>query len=216
MRGALICLLVFLLVPGCTPSGPPVINRIWGDSLVPANDSTDYVCDAWDWGLKPIKYAWSCDRGGLGWDSANWVRWYSPESSGPALIRAWVTDLDSNVTRDSVVVEVQPVTSLVISYSGAVKANDFRSWRDSLRIGYEIRGTFATDSGVSFLVVDDSNFQRWLGRQNFEALVRLERIEVLDSFDTTVSSTGWYNLVVDNRSEKRDRTFGLFAQKTSP
>jgi len=213
---ALSVLLVFVSLSRCTPEGPPVINRIWGDSLAQANDTSDYACDAWDWGLKPIKYAWSCDRGRFGWDSTNWVRWYAPESSGPAIIRAWVTDLDSNVTRDSIEVEVQPVTSLVISYSGAVKANDFRAWRDSLRMAYEVRGTFVTDTGVSFLVLDDSNYLRWLGRLTYQALVSLSRVEWLDTFDTVVSSTGWYNLVVDNRDEKRDRTFTLVIHKTSP
>jgi len=206
----------FSLFTGCQQTGPPVIDDIGGDSLVPANDSADYVCYAWDWGLRPIEYDWSCDRGVLGWDSANWVRWHAPESSGPAVIRASVIDEDGLVTTDSQVVEVTEVKTVVIQYWGAVKALEFREWRDSLRIGYEIEGTFSADTGVSFLVLDDSNYQRWLVRQTYQALVSLQNVVRADSFDTVVGRVGWYNLVIDNRSEKRDRTFGLFVLKTTP
>ncbi len=208
--------LVLLAAPGCKTTGPPTINRIWGDSIVPANDSTDYQCDAWDWNLEPITYAWSCDRGRLGWDSVNLVRWYAPESSGPAVVRGWVTDRDNNVTIDSVVVKVTKVTGTVLSYAGAVRADGFRSWRDSLRLGYRIKGTFSADTGrIGFLVLDDSNFQRWLGRLTYEALVSRTNAEE-DSFDTVVGGTAWYNIVVDNRSDKLDKGITLFVQKTTP
>ncbi|MEO0082736.1 MAG: hypothetical protein ABIL25_10705, partial [candidate division WOR-3 bacterium] len=197
---------VFLFLgAGCERTGPPTIEYFVGDTVVNAVDSAVYDCAAWDWGNRPISYDWSCSRGLLAWDSAFRVKWYSPESSGPATLRCLVQDQDGLTAYDSVLIRVRRVRRTVIDYSGAVKTGDFRSWWDTLRIGYEVEGRFVVDTS-SLLVLDDSNFNRWVARQNYSALVERRGVQN-DSFRFFVSATGQFHFVVDNTDEKRDRTF---------
>jgi hypothetical protein len=205
-----------LVLAACQKTGPPVIASVSGDTVVNALDSAVYDCNAWDWGNGPITYDWSCSRGNLAWDSAFRVKWYAPESSGPAAVKVAVTDLDNLTTRDSIAVRVARLKTTLVDYDGAVKAGEFREWRDSLRLGYELDGRFAVDtSRVAFFVLDDTNYLRWQNNQAYEPLVVRLRARA-DSFDTVVPSTRYYHFVLDNTAENLDKSLYLFIRKTTP
>ncbi len=198
------------------PTGPPVINSTSGDTVVSANDSATYACNAWDWGLGPIRFHWSCSHGKLAWDSVPSVKWYAPESSGPAVIRVVVTDEDQLAVSDSVDVLVTKVTTTLINFGGAIKAGHFREWQDSLRLGYALEGNFLVDTNlVSFLVLDDSNYWRWVNSQTYECLVA-RLFTRADTFDTVVPGTDVYHMVLDNSFGKLEKDFWLFVKTTTP
>jgi len=207
---------VLVLVACKERTGPPVINFTTGDTVVNANDSAIYECEAWDWGLGPVYFHWSCSKGNLAWDSFSLVKWFAPESSGPAVIWVNVTDEDGNSTADSVNLRVAQVKTVLINYSGAVKPGLFRFWQDSLRLGRTVRGSFSVDTNlVSFLILNDTNYRRWVNNQSYEYLVaRLFAEE--DSFAAAVPNSGIYYFVLDNSYGKMEKVFNLFVEEVTP
>ena len=209
---------MFLFVCGtCEETGPPVINGIGGDSIVPALDTVDYRGDAWDWGLGPVWYRWEASRGHFDRDSGQEVRWFAPESSGACDVVLLVTDEDGNTTRETLAVTVNRVTRTFVSLSAAVKAELFREWRDSLRTSHSVRCEFSVEDSnrLSFYVMDDSNYGLWLDGQPFEALAARESSPE-DTFTVRVPRTDWYHYVMDNTEGKQDREFWLRVRTTTP
>jgi len=214
--------LALLLLLGCAEqTGPPTINYVRGDTLAAANDSVELESQAWDWGLAPIAFEWSSPRGRflqLFEDrTRSVVRWYAPESSGSVTIRVLVSDLDRETATDSLRVTVRKTTTTLVNYQGAVKAGLFRDWPESLRVGHRVKGDFAFEDSakLSFYVLEESDFQRWLARDSFGWLVARQSSPA-DTFSATVPTTGWYRAVVDNRAGKLDRNFTLRLSRTTP
>jgi hypothetical protein len=214
--------LALLLLVGCgEQTGPPTINYVKGDNAVVANDRVEIESQAWDWGLAPITFEWTSPRGSflrLFEDrTRSVVRWYAPESSGDVTLRLVVTDLDNETATDTFPVTVRKVTTSLINYQGAVKAGLFRDWPESLRVAHRIKGDFAFEDStlLSFYVLEEADYQRWLARDSFGWLVARESSPA-DTFSATVPATDWYRVVVDNRAGKVDRTLNLRLTRTTP
>jgi len=214
-RGSVL-LALCAVVAACRKPREPHIEYIFGDTVVTALDSATYDCNAWDWNSKRITYAWSASRGELAWGFGFRVRWYAPESSGPAQVSCVVTNADGFVNSETLVLRVKSLKKTIMDFNGAVKAGEFREWRDSLRAGYRLEGRFAVDTPrVSFLVLDSANYLQWRGDQAYEPLVARFGVKS-DSFDTVVPAGLRYYFILDNRNEDTDKGFHLFVRKTTP
>jgi hypothetical protein len=209
-------LLLLALVPMCTRPEPPVIWRFRGDTLVKALDSAEYSCIAWTRGKHGVVYTWEASRGRLAWDYDTLVKWYAPETSGTASLRVTaVNEWDYNDS-DTLLVRVIPVRSTVLSYDGAVKPSSFREWRDSLRAGYLVEGEFRVDTNtVSFFILDSADRVRWAGNDSFDGLVKTKAADE-DTFNVVVRNTGWYSMIIDNRSGKVEKGIQVRVYKTTP
>jgi hypothetical protein len=209
-------LLLLGLLPRCTRPGPLNIWRLMGDSLVKAADSAEYECRAWTPGRAGVVYHWEASRGRLAWDYDTLVKWYAPETSGTASIRVTAVNEWDYTDSDTLLIRVIPVRSTVLSYDGAVKTSSFREWRDSLRAGYLVEGEFRVDTNtVSFFILDSADRVRWAANDSFEGLVKTRAADE-DTFEVVVRSTGWYSMIIDNRSGKVEKGIQVRVYKTTP
>ena len=210
-------ILAFLVGSGCRRENqPPVISSIEGDTAVAANYSGEYHCSAWDWELRDITFKWSATMGSLVPDTLSTVMWHSPESSGAAMLLVEVTDDSGLVTSGILAVRVYRDTSTAVDYRGAVKSASYRRWTDVYLRGGVLVGEFEVDTSlVSFLVLDDSSFGRWLGGEPYVPL--LERSSVPDdTFTVEIPEYGTYHMVLDNRQGKMDLAFWIRVRWISP
>ncbi|UCG42264.1 MAG: hypothetical protein JSU73_10345 [candidate division WOR-3 bacterium] len=204
------------LIPVCTRIDRPYIWRLRGDTLVNALDSAEYECRAWTPGKQGVVYSWEVSRGRLAWDYDSLVKWYTPETSGSVVMRLTAVNEWDLTDRDSLMIEVSPVTRTVLSYDGGVKALSYREWRDSLRAGYLLDGDFRVDTNtVSFFILDSTDRARWARNDSFHGLVSA-RLTEADSFEVVVRNTGWYSMIVDNRHGKIEKGFRVRVYKTTP
>ena len=218
-RSALFAAILLLLaIAGCPqPKEPPIISSIDGSRSVEARDSADYTCNASDPDFKQLSYSWSQEGGSLGWDWGKRVRWFAPESSGDGVIRVAVTDEDGLTAKDSVTVTVRAETAGVLFWDAAVKAGDFQSWADTVRAGHKLYGYCGSDTGDIFLLVmDDSNFTRWVDGQPASSLLQRSPWNTKDTFSARVEAAGLYHIIMDNTRGAEDYNFWLYIWKAGP
>jgi len=210
--------LMLLALAGCPqPKEAPVISSIDGSRSVEARDSVDYTCSATDSDLKQLSYSWSQEGGSLGWDWGRSVRWFAPESSGKGTIRVTVTDEDGLTASDSLGVTVRAETVDVLFWAAAVKAGDFQAWSDTIRAGYKLFGYCGSDTGNIFLMVmDDSNFTKWISGRATDPLLRRRPYDTRDTFSVRIGVFGLYHLVMDNTQGAEDYSYWLNVWKAGP
>jgi hypothetical protein len=209
---------LFVLAAGCQqPKEAPIISSIDGSRSVEARDSADYTCNASDPDLKQLSYSWSQEGGSLGWDWGKKVRWFAPESSGDGVIRVTATDEDGLTAVESLMVTIRAETADVLFWDAAVKAGDFHSWADTVRAGYKLYGYCGSDTGDIFLLVmDDSNFTRWVAGQPASSLFQRSPWNTKDTFSARVEAAGLYHIIVDNTRGAEDYNFWLYIWKAGP
>lgn len=210
--------LMLLTVAGCPqPKEAPVISSIDGSRSVRARDSVGYTCNATDPDFKQLSYAWSQDGGRLGWDWGMKVRWFAPESSVQAAIRVTVTDEDGLTASDSFTVTVRAETAGVLFWDAAVKAGGFAAWPDTIRAGYKLYGYCGSDTGEIFLMVmDDSNYTRWVAGQAAVPLLRRRPYATRDTFSVRIGASGRYYLMMDNTQGAEDYNYYLYVWQAGP
>lgn len=211
-----------VLPAGCRDTGPPTIVKLEGATEVFSGDTAAYSCKAWDWYLEPIWFHWTASRGrvfeqaGGPTQTDSYARWAAPESAGPVVVRVAVVDLDSMVTRDSLVVRVKARTRTVINLDGLLKAGQVRTWTDSLSYGHRLRGWFEVDTGrVSFRLLDTGNYRRWAAGDSYAPLFEALQTQD-DSVKAEVPASGRYHFMLDNRTGKLEQQFRLRLALTSP
>ena len=211
----------FLCVPGCgrQPDQAPVIASVDGPRAVSARDSAGYTCQASDPEGQSLQYSWSCSRGEIARESANTMVWRTPSASDTARIFVTVRD-DSGSVTDSARVRVMKDTAVFIQWwDGAVKAGEFTSWRDSVVAGDTIHGwtgTVADTFGnVYVMVLDESNFQRWVQHQTPQILLRRVAYRA-DTFSLGIGTTDRYRIVLDNTENETDYDYWMYVVKVSP
>ena len=210
--------LMLLAVVGCPqPKEAPVISSIDGSRSVEARDSVDYTCNASDPDFKQLSYSWYQEGGRLGWDWGKNVRWFAPESSGRGAIRVTVTDEDGLTASDSITVTVRAETAGVLFWDAAVKAGDYQTWSDSVRARYKLYGYCGSDTGEIFLMVmDDSNFTKWVAGQTAIPLLRRRPYVSRDTFSVPIKALGFYHLIMDNTQGAEDYNYYLNVWKAGP
>ncbi len=209
---------MLLAVAGCPqPKEAPVISSIDGSRSVEARDSVDYTCNATDPDLKQLSYSWSQEGGSLGWDWGKDVRWFAPESSGQGAIRVTVADEDGLTASDSFTVTVRAETAGVLFWDAAVKAGDFQAWSDTVRAGYKLYGYCGSDTGeILLMVMDDSNFTKWVAGQTAVPLLRRRPYNTRDTFSVRIGAFGLYHLMIDNTQGAEDYNYYLNVWKAGP
>ena len=211
-----------LVVAGCTqPKEAPVISSIDGSRSVRARDSVDYTCKASDPNLQQLSYSWSQEGGSLGWDWGKSVRWFAPESSGGGFIRVTVTNEDGLTASDSFSVTVRAETVGVLFWDAAVKAGEFTAWSDTIRAGYKLYGYCGSDKGdtggLLFMVMDDSNFAKWVAGQPAKPLLqRIPPSQGDNTFSVQIGAFGLYHLIMDNMQGAKDYNYYLDVWKAGP
>jgi hypothetical protein len=210
--------LVLLAVAGCPQSkDAPVISSIDGGRSVRARDSVDYTCNASDPDLKQLSYAWSQEGGRLGWDWGSRVRWFAPDSSGNGTIRVTVMDEDGLAASDSLTLTVRAETAGVLFWDAAVKAGGFAAWPDSIRAGHKLYGYCGSDTGEVFLMVmDDTNYTKWVAGQIAVPLLRRRPYSSRDTFSVRIDALGLYHLMIDNTQGDEDYNYHLYVWKAGP
>ena len=207
-----------VLVTGCPqPKEAPVISSIDGSRSVEARDSVDYTCVASDPDWKQLSYLWSQEGGNLGWDWGKTVRWFAPESSGEGVVRVTVTDEDGLSASDSLTIAVRAETVGVLFWDAAVKESSYQAWSDTVRAGYKLYGYCGSDEGDVFLMVmDDTNFTKWVGGQPATPLRRCIPYNTDDTFSVRISAFGLYHLIMDNTEGATDCNYYLNVWKAGP
>jgi hypothetical protein len=207
-----------LVVAGCSqPKDVPVISSIEGSRSVEARDSVDYTCDASDPDFKQLSYSWAQEGGRLGWNWGKEVRWFAPDSSGRAVVRVTVTDEDGLTASDSLAVTVRAETTGVLFWDAAVKAGDFQAWSDTVRAGYKVYGYCGSDTGNAYLMVmDDTNFNRWVAGEPAVSLLRRSPWNSRDTFSVWIGTFGLFHLVMDNSDGTKDCNYYLYVWKAGP
>jgi len=210
--------LLLLAFAGCPqPKEPPTISSIDGSRSVEARDSADYACNASDPDWRQLSYSWSQEGGSLGWDWGKNVRWFAPESSGEGVIRVTVTDEDGLTASDSFTVAVRAETVGVLFWDAAVKAGDFTAWPDTIRAGYQLYGYCGSDTGEIFLMVmDDSNFTKWVAGQTAIPLLKRRPWNTKDTFSVRIGAFGLHHLIMDNTQGAEDYNYYLNVWKAGP
>jgi hypothetical protein len=216
-RSALLAAALLLLaVAGCPqPKEPPIISSIDGSRSVEARDSVDYTCNASDPDSKQLSYSWSQEGGSLGWDWGRDVRWFAPDSSGRGAIRVTVTDEDGLSAVDSFTVTIRAETTGVLFWDAAVKSGEYQAWSDTVRAGYKLYGYCGSDSGsIVLMVMDDSNFRKWVAGQAAEALLKMRTPDT--TFSVGISAFGLYHLIMDNTHGAKDYNYYIDVWKAGP
>jgi hypothetical protein len=145
------------------------------------------------------------------------VVWTAPDSSGAATISVTVLDDSGASDTDSGTVTVNPVTTTIIDWDGAVAASDIALWTVRIPMGYTVHGSFAVDGqDITFLMLDSSNYQSWRFDSSYTAMVEIENSAGAD-FSAMVSANGTYHFILDNTDNAdADSSAHLFVQQTSP
>jgi hypothetical protein len=211
-------ILLLLAVAGCPqPKEPPIISSIDGLRSVRARDSVGYTCNASDPDFTQLSYSWSQEGGRFGWDWGKEVRWFAPDSSGRGTIRVTVTDEDGLSAIDSLTITVRAETTGVLFWDASVKAGDFHTWSDTVRAGYKLYGYCGSDTGEIFLMVmDDSNFTKWVAGQAAVPLLQRWPYDTRDTFSLRIGAFGLYHLIMDNTHGAEDYNYYLYVWKAGP
>lgn len=213
-RSGLTAVMVFLLAGSCGErSSVPVITSVEGPQQVRVRDSAEYRCVAS--GDGPLSFVWQVSRGRLAWSQGYRVRWYAPESSGIDTFVVAVTDSLQQSVSETLVVKVAKRTAVFVSADGGLKPNGHAYFSDSIRAGYVLNGWTWSDTGVTFMFLDSSNFVLWLDGQRYECRIRRPAWDTR-SFADTIEMRGRYYAVVDNVSSRVERSYRLNLTVTSP
>jgi len=112
------------------------------------------------------------------------------------------------------VATIRAETAGVLFWDAAVKAGDFQAWSDTVRAGYELYGYCGSDTGEIFLMVmDDSNFTRWVAGQAAVSLFQRRPWDTKNTFLVPISALGLYH---DNTQGVADYNYYLNVWKAGP
>jgi hypothetical protein len=202
--------------PSTPNRAPTITSLVLPDSVDAGNDET-LNCIATDPDSTALAYNWTCSSGLLQSMTGSTVVWTAPDSSGAATISVTVLDDSGASDTDSGTVTVNPVTTTIIDWDGAVAASDIALWTVRIPMGYTVHGSFAVDGqDITFLMLDSSNYQSWRFDSSYTAMVEIENSAGAD-FSAMVSANGTYHFILDNTDNAdADSSAHLFVQQTSP
>lgn len=211
--------LVALNCKSLTPAtnSNPIISSISGASTVSAGGSVSLTCNATDPDGDPLTYSWSCTEGTLSSSTGRSVTWYAPEVSGSASVSVTVRDGQSGSDSQDKTIAIQPLTTTIIDWDGAVQAGYYKYWPEYIKSDYRVHGSFSVDAhDITFLILDASNYENWCNNNSYTYVVRVSR-SAGSSFSATIPTDGTYYIILDNTySLITDKFAHLFVQTTSP
>jgi hypothetical protein len=199
------------------PNHDPIITSLNVPSAVDAGYSAEFICTASDSDGDFLTYEWHCTAGTLNGSTGDALFWTAPETSGSARITVTVQDDrgGSDVRYDTVL--INPVTSTIVGWSGAVPAGEYHLWYNYFQPRYTVSGTFSADGqDITFLMLDSINYSRWRNNESCDCEVKIDRSSG-SSFSTSISTSGIHCFVLDNRyNASPDTSVQVFIQRTSP
>jgi len=199
------------------PNKDPIITSLSLPSSVDAGYSTTFSCTASDSDGDVLTYELKCSVGSLRPSTGAAVIWTAPETSAPA--RIWVTAQDgrdgSDMRFDTVM--VNPASTTIVGWSGAVPAGEYRLWYNYFQTGYTVSGTFSVDGqDITFLMLDSVNYSRWRYNESCDCEVKIER-SAGSSFSAGISTSGFHCFILDNRyNVNPDTSVQISVQRVSP
>jgi hypothetical protein len=220
------CIVPVLIVCGliglaCKETPPvnttPIITSLTLPDSVGASLDATFICTASDSDGNALAYDWTCSTGSFQSTTGSTVEWTAPESSGVAAVTVIVRDSSGAADTSSGTVTVNPVTTTIIDWYGAVPANDPQLWTIDIPASYTLSGSFAVDGqDITFLVLDSTNYQNWRFDSSYTALVKVER-SAGASFSAVIGTSGDYHFILDNTyNVAADTSVHLLVQRTSP
>lgn len=219
--GRVLLLAVFLglSVSGCSRNQdePLVIELIEGPTEVRVRDTVGFKCLVSQRQPGPLDFTWACSTGRLTWDWGYRVRWHAPETSGRSFLCVTAADSLGNTATETLRLLVTKRVVWPIIWDAAVKPYSFAHWMDSMWAGYVLSGRSGSDSTypVFLLVMDDSEYQKWVSGEPAVYIVR--RLCYKDGvFTDTLRSTGRFHVIVDNTQSPAETDFWVRISLTSP
>jgi len=105
----------------------------------------------------------------------------------------------------------------VLFWDAAVKAGDFWAWSDTIRSGYKLYGRCGSDTcDVRLMVMDDSNFTKWVAGDAAVPLLQRLPYATRDTFSVRIGAFGRYYLIMDNTQGATDCNYYLNVWKAGP
>jgi hypothetical protein len=220
-------IIVVLIIGGlvglsCTQTPPvnraPTITALnLPDSTIVGNEET-FQCTASDPDGDALAYNWTCSSGAIASASGSAVIWTAPFASGVATIAVMVQDSSGASDTSSGTVTINPITTTIVDWYGAVAAGDARIWTSTIPANYSVSGSFSVaGQDITFLMLDAYNYQRWRNDSSYTAVVKVERSAGSDFTAVVDTIATFYNFVLDNTyNVSADTTVHLFVQSTSP
>jgi hypothetical protein len=214
---AIVLLLCAINCKSVLPNHNPVIATINGPTVLTAGAYATYTCAASDPDGDVLTYTWSCTNGSLSSTAGISVTWTAPGRSGTANIQVTVRDGRGGADIQSKTITVNPITTTIIDWDGAIRAGYYIYWTPYIPSGYRVSGSFSVDAhDINFLILDVANYENWRNNHSYNALVEVYR-SAGSSFNATVGTAGYYYIILDNTySLFTDKFAHLFVQKTSP
>jgi hypothetical protein len=137
-------------------------------------------------------------------------------ASGAETIAVTASDSRGGKATRSVTLSVLPTTWTLAGWGGLISAGQYNCWFADIGAGTRIHGSFSVDSlDISFLVLDDRNWTKWLNSQSYVPLLEFDHTPG-DSFSNTIPSSGRYDFVLDNTYSSADKQSHIYVEGTTP
>lgn len=210
--------IILINIPGCKKTNhDPIISSISGATSVYIRESVPLVCNASDPDNDSLTYTWTCTNGSLSASTGKSINWYAPGSSGSTTVSVTVRDGEGGSDSESKTITINPLTTTVIDWDGAIQAGYYKYWSENIESNYRIHGNFSVDAhDINFLILDESNYENWRNNNSYNYIVRVSR-SAGSSFSATIPTDGTYYIILDNTfSLLTDKFTHLLVQTTSP